>query len=83
MASAAGLHFVAIANSTADNIRNLLRGLGIGENSWYHWEIQVVDWTARAEGEISIECDQVRIVAHGREQAVVAGNAVSIAHGDW
>lgn len=82
VASTASLHFVAVVDGTADDIRHLLRGLGVSENSGCHWEIQVVDRTARAKERISLECDQARVVAHGREEAVVADNAGRITHDD-
>lgn len=80
MASTACLHFVAIVDCTADNIRHLLWALGICEDRRRHWKVQVVDRTVRAEEEASMECDLVGVVAHRCEEAVVAGNAVSIAH---
>lgn len=83
MASTACLDFVPIVDRTADGIRNLLFGLGVGKDCRCHWEIQVVDRAARAKREVTMECDQVGVVAHGCEKAVVAGNAaVSTAHDD-
>lgn len=82
VAATAGLHLVAIASSTADNLGHLIRRLGVCENSGCHWKVQVVDWTARTKHRIPRENDLVGAITRSCEKAVVTGHAVSIAHGN-
>jgi hypothetical protein len=80
VASTACLNLVTIVDRAANDVRDLTARLGVCENHWSYRDIQVVKRDMQCKESLSSKGHQRRVVPHGCQKAVVAGDALDVSH---
>lgn len=77
MAAAPGLDFVVVIHSAPHDVRDLFRSVWVDHCGWNHGVIQIVD---RSKMKRAAKRDSAGIVVYCGEEAVVASDALGVAH---
>lgn len=81
MTAAARLDFVIVCCGALNDVGDLLRVLWESDSNGNHWAVQVVNrWHSRLGQGVTLEDHEAWVVSDCRQEAVVAGNALRIAH---